>query len=111
MDIHVTARSIRIHKAIKEHALMQILKFEHLFDPIQRCDVIFSREGKTTETQVVEIIISANGRTLTAKEHSDDFHKSIDLASGKIEHQLSTVKSKLKTRGKIAAKKSSKLSS
>ena len=108
MDIHVTARSIRIHKAIKEHALFQILKFEHLFDPIQRCDVIFSREGKTTETQVVEILLYANGRTLTAKERTDDFHKSIDLASDKIEHQLSTVKSKLKTRRKVTSKKSSK---
>lgn len=108
MDIHVTARSIRIHKAVKEHALAQILKFEHLFDAILRCDVIFSREGKTTETQVVEIHLYANGRILTAKERSDDFLKSIDLAADKIEHQLSTVKSKLKTRRKAASKKSSK---
>ena len=108
MDIHVTARSIRIHKAVKEHALNQILKFEHLFDPIQRCDVIFSSEGKTTETQVVEIVLYAAGRTLMTKERTDDFHKSIDLASDKIEHQLSTVKSKLKTRRKTAAKKTLK---
>ncbi|MBS4027239.1 MAG: ribosome-associated translation inhibitor RaiA [Ignavibacteriales bacterium] len=108
MDIHVTARKIRIHTAVKEYAIANVIKFEHLFDHLQRCDIIFSKDGKLNDTKVVEIILHINGHFFTAKESSDDYHKSIDTASEKVEHQLVTYKSKLGTRKRLSPKRKEK---
>ena len=109
MDIHVTSRKIRVPSNLKEHARSHVSKFEHFFDHIQRCDVIFSKDGKIIDTKVVEIILHTNGHFLTAKESSDDFYKSFDIASEKIEHQLTTYKSKLIARKKTKTEKSAKM--
>ncbi len=105
MEIHVTSRKIKVKSEIKEHAISEVIKLENIFDHIQRCDIIFYKDGKIKNTQVAEIVLRANGHFLTAKEKSDDMHKSIDMAVEKVEHQLTTYKSKLKSRKKNIGKK------
>ncbi|MBM4166096.1 MAG: ribosome-associated translation inhibitor RaiA [Ignavibacteria bacterium] len=100
MDIHITSRKIKIGSLLKEHAHSEIEKFEHLFEHIQRCDVIFSKDGQAPNTNVAEIVLHANGHFLTSKEQTEDFRKSLDIAAEKVFHQLSTYKSKLTSRKK-----------
>ena len=112
MDIHVTGRKIRLNSDLKEHAISQIEALEHIFDHIQRCDVVFSKDGKAKDNKFVEIVLHTNGHFLTAKESTDDFFKSVDNAIEKIEHQLVTYKSKLMARKKntpAKAKQKSKM--
>ena len=105
MDIHVTCRKIRLHSDLKEYAISEVEKLEHIFDHIQHCEIVFAKDGKANDNKFAEIVLHTNGHFLTAKESADDFFKSFDMAIEKIEHQLSTYKSKLMTRKKTTPAK------
>ena len=60
-----------------------------------RSDIILSYERSHNSLKVAEIHITVYGALLKAMEKSDDYHKSIDAAIGKLERQIQRYKSKL----------------
>ncbi|MDI6767063.1 MAG: ribosome-associated translation inhibitor RaiA [Bacteroidota bacterium] len=100
MDIHFTARKFKAHDTIKEHAIESIKLLDKLYDGIVRCDIILSYEKSTNSQKIAEVTLHVQGTTLIAKEKSDDYHKSIELAVEKLERQLGKYKSKLRKKNK-----------
>jgi len=100
MDVHFTARKFKAHDTLKEHAIESIKRLDKFYDGIVRGDIILSYERTTNSLKTAEINLHVHGATLTAKEKSDDYHKSIELAVEKIERQLWKYKTKLQTKNK-----------
>ena len=100
MDIHFTARKFKAHSNVKAHATKGLKKLDKMYDGILRGDVILSYQRASNSLKTAEIILQVYGTTLTAKEHSEEFLKSIDLAIDKIERQLSKYKTKLRMKDK-----------
>ena len=78
---------------------------EKFYDGIRRADVIISYERSSQSIKTVEINLHVYGALLAAKEKSEDFHKSIDLAIDKIERQLAKYKTKLHMKNKKALRR------
>lgn len=100
MDIKLTARRFRAHPETKEHAINQVGKLDRFFDGIVSADVILSFEGAEKNIKIAEINLHVHRSVLTAKEKSDDFRKSVDLATEKLNMQLQKYKSKLRSKDK-----------
>jgi putative sigma-54 modulation protein len=100
MEIHFTARKFKAHEDVRSHAIESVKKMDKFYDGIVRGDIILSYEKSTKSVKTAEIILHVHGTLLSAKEHSEDFHKSLDLAVGKIEQQLKKYKTKLRGKDK-----------
>lgn len=100
MDIHITARKIKLHPKVKEHIKGELNKLNHYFNGILRCNVILSQEGNNDQSKIVDISLHLYGHDIIATEKSDNFYKSIDQAILKLEKQLSKIKSKLQSKDK-----------
>ena len=100
MDIHVTARKFKTHKEIRDHAIDSVKKLDKFYNGIVRANIILSYERSVKSIKSAEINLHVFGTVLVAKEQSDDFHKSIDLAIGKLERQLAKYKTKLRMKNK-----------
>jgi putative sigma-54 modulation protein len=105
MEVHFTARRFKPHRDIREHALESIRKLDRFYDGIVRGDVILSFERTVKSVKSAEINLYVNGTMLTAKDQSEDFRKSIDLAVEKLERQLSKYKMKLRGKNKKALRR------
>ena len=100
MEVHFTARKFRARKEVRDDAVKSVRKLAKFYDRILRADVILSYERSAQSVKVAEINLHVNGALLAAKEKSEEFGKSIDLAIGKIERQLAKYKTKLRMKNK-----------
>jgi putative sigma-54 modulation protein len=100
MDVHFTARKFKAHDTLKEHANNALNSLDKYYDGIVRGDVILSYERTANSLKTAEINLHVHGVILTAKEKSEDFDKSIELAIGKLERQLSKYKTKQQKKNK-----------
>lgn len=105
MDIHFTARRFKAHQELRDHALSSLKKLDKYYDGIVRSDVILSYEHNRNSTKIAEINLRVFGVVLTAKEKSEDFYKSLDLAVEKLERQLDRYKTKLRAKDKRTLRK------
>jgi putative sigma-54 modulation protein len=100
MNIKFTARHFRPHADLKEHALETVKKLDKYYDGILSATVILSFERVTNSVKRAEINLQVYGGILTATEESEDFIKSIDVASEKVMLQLQKYKTKLRAKNK-----------
>ena len=100
MNAKLTARRFRARPDLREHALGQVKKRDKFFDGIISADVILSFEGAEKNIKIAEINLHVHGTVLTAKEKSEDFRKSVDLAVEKVSVQLEKYKTKLRSKDK-----------
>jgi len=100
MEVQFTARKFKAHKEIREHALAAVKRLDKFHDGIARADIILSYERGVSSVKTAEINLHVHGSILTAKEPSEEFNKSIDLAVGKLERQLAKHKTKERTKDK-----------
>ncbi|MBI4547641.1 MAG: ribosome-associated translation inhibitor RaiA [Ignavibacteriae bacterium] len=100
MHIHFTARKFKAHNDVREHAINSVKKLDKYYDGVVRTDIILSYERPSNSVKTAEINLHVHGTILTAKERSEDFHKSIDLVIGKIERQLAKYKTKVRLKNK-----------
>ena len=105
MEIHFTARRFKPHAAIRKHAVDAIRKLDKFYDGIVRSDVILSFERTLKSVKSAEINLHVDGTVLTAKDKSEDFYKSIDLAVEKLERRLAKYKMKLRMKNKKALRR------
>jgi putative sigma-54 modulation protein len=101
MNIKLTARRFQARPEVKQHALDQVEKLGRFFDGIVGADVILSFEGAAKNIKIAEINLHVHRAVLTAKEKSDDFRKSVDVASEKLHLQLQKYKAKLHLKDKV----------
>ncbi len=91
MKTQVTFRHVNSsHPHLQDEAVSVAQGFSKYADSITSANVEFINEVNKT----VEITIHLQGATLVAKEHSDDFHKSLHDASEKIIRQIQKHKTK-----------------
>lgn len=102
MDTHFTARRFKARSELKTYALAEVNKLDRFYDGIVRVDVILSFERTTQSVKSAEINLHVHGSVLSARESSEEFHKSIDLAIGKLERQLTKYKARLRMKNKQA---------
>lgn len=100
MQIHFTARKFKARPEIKDHALAVVKKLDKFYDGIVRSDIILSFERKKPSLKMAEINLRVHGAVLSAREKSEEFIKSIDLAVDKLERQLAKYKTKLRRKNK-----------
>ena len=100
MDSHFTARRFKAHAEVKAHGIASLKKLDKYYDGIVRGDVILSYERSTNSVKMAEINLHVHGILLSAKEKSNDYRKSIDLAIEKLERQLSKYKTKSRMKDK-----------
>ena len=100
MNVTFTARHFRPHPDIKQHALDTVKKLHKFYDGIVTANVVLSYERATNSVKAAEINIHVFGSVLTAKEKSEDYHKSIDKAAAKLTLQLEKYKAKLRAKDK-----------
>jgi len=95
MNVQVTARRFKAHESLKDYAIKEVKRLEKFSDEIHKADVILSYERAHNSVKTAEIVLHLDGNSLLAKESSDDFKKSIDLAVVKLERQLRKLKTKV----------------
>ena len=105
MATHFTARKFKARTELKSYALEEVKKLDKFYDAIVRADVILSYERTSQSVKNAEINLHVNGSVLSARESSEEFHKSIDLAIAKLERQLAKHKTKLRVKDKRTLRK------
>ena len=105
MQIHITARKFKAHETLRAHATDALSRLPKYYDGIVR-GTGDGFEGTPNSVKWVEITLHVHGDVLTAREQSEDFVKSIDLAIGKAERQLTKYKSRVRVKDKKTLRKS-----
>jgi len=106
MKIQITARHFKAKGSTQDYIKEKLENLSKYNENIIHADVILSYDKPPADTKYCEILIKLKDISLTAKEGSADFEKSIDLAVEKIEKQLYKVKDKHKTIKKANLKES-----
>ena len=100
MNITITARKFKAHDTLKEFINGEVSSLEKFNDEILDVDVILSYQSSKDNIKTAEIILQVPGHSLTATETTDDFKKSVNLATEKIARQLEKLKTKKTARVK-----------
>jgi ribosomal subunit interface protein len=90
MKTQVTFRHLKTNTGLQDAANETVSRFEKFYDGITSTEVVFTNDND----KIVEFTVQVLGNTIVAKEGSDDFHKSLNEASGKIIRQLKKWKKK-----------------
>lgn len=105
MNVQVTARQFKIHESLKDYAIKEVKKLEKFSDSIVKSDIILSYERARDSIKIAEISLHLDGNIIFAKEKSEDFKKSINLAIQKLERQLEKAKTKTIEKKRAVKKK------
>jgi putative sigma-54 modulation protein len=92
MNTQVTFRHTKSSVELQDAAKESAEKFEKFFDGILKTEVVFNEEKE----HIVEITCHVTGNSFFIKEGSDDFVKSLNLASDKIIRQINKWKEKIR---------------
>ncbi len=91
MQTNVTFRHFNgQHPKLHQAAIETAKSFEKYHDGILSANVDFINE----QDKIVQFTLNLPGDTIVAKEQSDDFQKSLNLASDKVKRQIRKWKTK-----------------
>lgn len=93
MQIHITARHIRLTQPIRNYVEQKLHKAEKYFNHIVWAQVILSVEKRTHQA---EVVLHAGRQTLRSLAKGVDLYSAIDLASDKIDGQLKKHKERIR---------------
>ena len=97
MNYTLTARHFKAHDSLKDFAQEQADKITKYYDGVIKTEIILSYEKPQNSLKIAEVISKAAPlHVFTAKEESDDFHVSIEVAVQKIISQIKKYKDKMK---------------
>lgn len=100
---NITSRHFKAHDTLTDYLIQEINALEKYQTKILHADAVLSFEKAVNSVKTCELIVKIKDKTLTAKESTDDFVKSIDKAVNKIETQL------LKHKDKVTDRKTAKV--
>jgi ribosomal subunit interface protein len=92
MHTQVTFRHTKSDLELQDSAKEMAEKFEKFYDGITKTEIVFNEEKE----HIVEITVHVTGNTFFVKEGSDDFEKSLNIASDKMIRQINKWKEKLR---------------
>ncbi len=90
MQTQITFRHLKSTPVLNDAANETVAKLSKYNENITNADVVFTQDV----TCQVEIFLQIDGSTLIAKESSEDFVKSLNLAADKLTRQLRKHKTK-----------------
>lgn len=93
MDIHLTARHLKVTPAIRAYVREKIERAQKYFDHIVWAQVVLFIEKRTHKA---EVVLHAQRQTFRALASAADLYSAVDLASDKIDGQLKKYKERLK---------------
>ncbi|HTV49263.1 MAG TPA: ribosome-associated translation inhibitor RaiA [Phycisphaerae bacterium] len=97
MIITVTGRHLEVTEAIRRHANEKAQKILKYYDLIKEIEVIL--DGSKAKQKYVEIIVNAEHRNMfVGSEAGDDLYACIDLATHKLERQITEHKKRFRNR-------------
>ena len=99
MRIHITARHIKLTKAINDYVEEKVGRAERYFDHITWAQVVLGVEKKA---HTCEIVVHASRQTFRAIARGADLYAAVDLGSDRIDAQLRKFKEKLRGHHKEA---------
>ena len=105
METHFTARKFKARQDLKSYAVDAVKKLDKYYDGIVRADIILSYERTTQSVKTAEVNLHVHGTTLSARESSEEFLKSIELAIDKLGRQLAKYKTKIRLKNKRTLRK------
>ncbi len=105
MQFHFTARKFKAHATLREQASDAVMRLPKYYDGIVRGDVVLGYERSSNSIKWAEVSVHVHGNILTAREKSEDFAKSLELAIAKLERQLTKYKSKVRLKDKKTLRK------
>jgi putative sigma-54 modulation protein len=100
MNIIITARKFKARETLKDYIKDEVKSLLKFNDDIISADVILSFQNSHESIKKAEITLHIPGQTLVAAEETDEFTKSVNVATNKLLRQLKTLKSKRKSRAK-----------
>jgi putative sigma-54 modulation protein len=100
MKITITARHFKAQEPLKEFAQTEVARLKKYYDGIMEGEVILTY---VKLDQIAEVNLKVYGQRLSAKQKSEDIHKSITLAVDKLERQLKKYKDKWNKKGNAKA--------
>ena len=100
MNITITARKFKARETLKDYIKDEVKSLLKFNDSIISADVILSFQNSHESIKKAEITLHIPGQTLVAAEQTEEFTKSVTVASNKLSRQLKTLKSKRKSRSK-----------
>ncbi len=97
MDITVSSRHADVSPALRQAVAEKIGRLDRFLEGMDRADVHFSEERnpRISDREVCEVTLEGHGHHVRAKVAAPDQFAVVDLAVGKLEHQLSRLKTKL----------------
>ena len=93
MQIHITARHIRLTQPIRAYVEQKVRKAEKYFNHIVWAQVVLSVEKRAHQA---ELVIHAGRQTFRALALGMDLYSAVDLASDKIDGQLKKYKERVR---------------
>lgn len=93
MQIHITARHIRLTQPIRAYVEQKLAKAEKYFNHIVWAQVVLSVEKRSHQA---ELVIHAGRQTFRALAKGVDLYSAVDLASDKIDGQLKKYKERVR---------------
>lgn len=94
MNIKITARKFKAHDTLKEYIKDSLSSLERYNDSIIDTDVILSFQNQKDSIKIAEILLKVPGTILKAQAESDEFQKSVNMATEKLIRQLRKLKTK-----------------
>jgi putative sigma-54 modulation protein len=91
MNISITARGGKASDQLKKYVLDKLGRKKKLYEGVIDTEIVLSYEKLT---QIAEIKMKVNNRTVVVREKSDDIYKSVDLALDNSERQIKRFKEK-----------------
>jgi len=91
MNISITARGGKASDRLKKYITEKIARKDRVYEGVIDTEVILSYEKLT---QIAEIKVRVNNKSVIAREKSDDIYKSVDLALDNCERQIKRFKEK-----------------
>jgi putative sigma-54 modulation protein len=93
LQITITGKHIEVTDAIRDHVNSKVSKLPRYYSNISQIDVIV--DGTSTVMPAIEIIARGeHNKVFVARESDADLYAAIDLASHKLERQLTKTKTK-----------------
>ena len=89
MNISITARGGKASDRLKKYITDKLARKAKLYEGVIDTEVILSYEKLT---QIAEIKVRINNKSVIAREKSDDIYKSVDLALDNCERQIKRFK-------------------
>lgn len=93
MNISITARGGKASDRMKKYITDRIARKQRVYEGVIETEVILSYEK---QTQVAELKLKVQNKSIFVKERSDDIYKSIDMALDNCERQIKKIKERMR---------------